>query len=630
MSKKYCIGIDLGTTNSVIAYYNEKSDSVEIIPNHIGDRLTPSCVSFDEGIGILVGKPAMESELVISHVKRLIGLKGIQCQDMINYLEYPVDIDKDGNPLISILNKKYKPEEISAEVLYYLKRCAEDYLGDKIQDVVITVPAYFSDTQRRATKDAATIAGLNCIRLVAEPTAACLCYGLHKQESEKILVYDSGGGTLDVSLLNVSDGIFEVISTDGNTQLGGADIDHIIMDFLNDEYLKQTGKIIKTTQAIAENIKKNLSSSTQTVVRLPDFKYIFTRELFEKLIENFLVSSLEPVENVLKMSGINSNDISQVVLVGGTTRIPILQRKLKELFGSDTILNKSVNPDEAVAIGAAIQASILKQVGSKCRDLLLLDVCPLSLGIETSGGVMNVIIKRNSTLPIEANKMFSNVDDYQDTVDIKIYQGERGFTKDCILLGTFTLSGLPKKPRGFHKIKVSFNLNCDGLLEVSAVDKNTGMENKIIIKPETNLTPEEVSKLLQEAEKYRNKDINLKKFIEIKKDIISFVENTQKLLNRDDFKNLLNDDLSNINKYLLECNNNLLNEYNEDIYSLDDLTSYKNKIEIQLKPILEYIYSYKTVIEKEKIVSDDVLNVDKTNNSCNDKLLDEVLQFINS
>jgi molecular chaperone DnaK (HSP70) len=636
MSDEICIGIDLGTTNSVIAYYNPLVDGVEIIPNRIGDRLTPSCVVFENN-EILVGRTAIEAKnednQLISNVKRFIGQKQNNCKDFLDNLEYKIVIDHNGNPLIPIKDYKYKPEEISAHVLAYLKVCAEEFLNLKITDVVITVPAYFNDAQRRATKDACTIAGMNCLRLVAEPTAACLCYGLHKNNRETVLVFDLGGGTFDVSIINLRDGIFETIATGGDTQLGGADIDQLLLNFIIEKYKEYNGVTDGThvtdgtnevvvpeilNQGFAESIKKTLSNVPQATIRLVNFKYVITRQQLEDLMTPIVDRCLELVEMVLTdaKKKIPDIDISQIVLVGGCTRIPLVQTKLKEMFGNNVCLNKSVNPDEAVAYGAAVQASILKQIGSKARELLLLDVTPLSLGIETSGGLMNPIIKRNSTLPCNASKMYSTIEDNQQVVDIKVYQGERQFTKDCILLGTFTLEGLQKRPRGVPKIKVEFKLDCDGLLEVSAVDKITGLANQITIKAESNLSPEEVTQLLEEAEKYRTIDTERRQAIEEIERFEKYIYEIQRIINLPENVELLGQNLSLTNQYLMNTIDWMIANRNE---KLDIIQNAKITVEYNLKPYLTMIYSHKESLEKSGI---------KINNDHKEQDLEDIIKDI--
>jgi molecular chaperone DnaK (HSP70) len=653
-TKKHCIGIDLGTTNSVLAYFNEETESVEIISNLAGERLTPSIVRF-MGTEIMVGQNAIEStsnsteeELdlypTISHVKRMIGRKYTPTLDIIETLDYQVESDSSDFPMIPVdksknPNKLLKPEEISAEVLRYLKESAETHLGIDITQAVITVPAYFNEAQRRATRDACTLAGLECLRLVPEPTAACLCYGLHKSQEETVLVYDLGGGTLDTSILQLHGGVFEVVATSGNTQLGGADVDNLIINFLQKKLLDQENKENKEkenkekenkenneienkegriTQQMAENIKKNLSSRSQYTFRLGTFKYTITRTEFEELIADFVDACMEPVDQVLKDANMSPSDISQVVLVGGSTRIPIIQSTLSQWFNGKT-LNKSINPDEAVAYGAAVQATIIQKVGSKARDLLLLDVNPLSLGIETSGGIMNPIIKRNSTLPCEASKVFSTVDDNQESVDIQVFQGERQFTADNIKLGVFTLEGLPKGARGVPKILVKFTLDCDGLLHVSAVDKNTGLASSISLNSESNLSGEQIDRMLKVAESNRVRDYNRKCAIEQLSKFEKYVVEMQRQFNLPENRNTIGEEeISPLNQYLMNIMEWIVarrhrtssdqdqlstTQPEEEIIKSDteSIQACRDEVEYRLKPYIDRIYSHQQQLQDSGI-----------------------------
>jgi L1 cell adhesion molecule like protein len=629
-SSKYCIGIDLGTTNSVLAYYNAETDSIEIIPNLAGERLTPSIVRFLSG-ETLVGQNAIESRLnsteeesnsypTISHVKRMIGRKYSPTLSLIETLDYEVQSDASDFPMIPVdksrtPHKLMKPEEISAEVLRYLKESAESNLGITITQAVVTVPAYFNEAQRRATRDACTLAGLECLRLVPEPTAACLCYGLHKSQEETVLVYDLGGGTLDTSILQLHGGVFEVIATSGNTQLGGADVDNLLINYLQEKLDQDGGE--KITQAMAENVKKNLSSRSQYTFRLGTFKYTITRTEFEELIAEFVDACMEPVDQVLKDANLTPGEISQVLLVGGSTRIPIIQSTLSQWFNGKT-LNKSINPDEAVAYGAAVQATIIQKVGSKARDLLLLDVNPLSLGIETSGGIMNPIIKRNSTLPCEASKVFSTVDDNQESVDIQVYQGERQFTADNIKLGVFTLEGLPKAARGVPKILVKFSLDCDGLLHVSAVDKNTGLASSISLNSESNLSAEQIDRMLKVAESNRIRDYNRKCVIEQLSKFEKYIIEMQRQFNLPENRNTIGEDeISPLNQYLMNTMEWIVarryqttsadqeqpqNEQ-ETVIKTDTeaIQACRDEVEFRLKPYIDRIYSHQQQLQDSGI-----------------------------
>lgn len=608
---KHCIGIDLGTTNSVIAYFNPETDAVEIINNSLGERLTPSVVRYLDG-EILVGKSAsetrdssteeeLEESPIISHVKRFIGRKYTPSIDVIESLDYSIEANHQDSPMIETNGRKVKPEEISAQVLRYLKESAEENLDTKITQAVITVPAYFNEAQRRATRDACTLAGLECLRLVPEPTAACLCYGLHKSQEETVLVFDLGGGTLDTSILQLHGGIFEVIATSGNIQLGGADLDYLIAEHLQEEYQKEFPEDdFKISQEVAENVKKNLSNRHQYTIRLGKFKYTMSRNEFENLAQDFVETCMEPVEQVLSDAELTPDQISQVVLVGGSTRVPIIQTTLSNWFNGKT-LNKSINPDEAVAYGAAIQASIIQQVGSKARDMLLLDVNPLSLGIETSGGIMNQIIKRNSTLPCEASKVFSTVDDNQESVDIQVFQGERQFTKDNIRLGIFTLEGLPRAARGVPKIMVKFSLDCDGLLNVSAVDKNTGLANSISLNSESNLSSAEVDSMLKQAELNRVHDYNRKQAIEELNRFEKYVYEMQRQVNTAENLEILggSEAVSPLNQYLINTADWIVTQRSEA--DLETIQNCRNEVEFQLKPYLDQMYSHQGQLEQSGI-----------------------------
>jgi molecular chaperone DnaK len=604
---KLCIGIDLGTTNSVISYFNPETEQVEIIPNPLGDRITPSVVCFTESGEILVGKNAQElesdeNETLISHVKRYIGKTYIDAKDSIDMLEYDVIQDHHGFPVIKVGEKRYKPEQISAQVLHYLKSYAEEYLGQKITDAVITVPAYFNESQRRATKDAATIAGLKCLRLVAEPTAACLCYGLHKSQQEKVLVYDLGGGTLDVSILDLCDGVFEVIGTSGNTELGGSDVDYMLKEFIMEKYRSTKSGSEEMSEdipmSVIENAKKVLSNLKQTTIRLPGFKFTLTRSEFEMVIQDFIDQAMEPVDQVLEDTDTDPIDISQIVLVGGSTRIPKIQQTLKQMFGRGKPLNKSINPDEAVSYGATIQASIIQNVGSMSKDLILLDVTPLSLGIETTGGQMCKIINRNSSLPIETSKVFSTVEDNQETVEIKVFQGERQFTKDNFCLGTFMLDGLPMTPRGVPKIKVTFKLDCDGLLDVTAVDRNTGLVAGVTLKSETNLTQEEVSDLIREADLYQATDSLRRQCLEEMERFREYMYNIQRQVNLEEMEELLSESRSEINKYILEVLTWIdMNGENEGL-NVEQVKNARELAEYNLRPYLQKMYSHQEEVKE--------------------------------
>jgi len=502
--KEKVIGIDLGTTNSCAAIV--RGGRPEVIPNAEGDRVTPSAVAFTESGELLVGKLAkrqavLNPERTVLSIKRKMGT------------DYRVKISLDGQV------KEYSPEQISAFILQKIKRDAEEYLGTKIKKAVITVPAYFNNLQRQATKDAGKIAGLEVLRIINEPTAAALAYGLDRQGEQKIVVYDLGGGTFDVSILEIGEGVFEVVATDGDTQLGGDDFDRRIMDWLIEEFKKDTGIDLRNDPAAmqrlrdaAEQAKIELSSRMETQISLPYItadasgpKHLdktLTRAKFEAMIEDLLERTMKIVDNALAAAKLTPEDIDQVVLVGGSTRIPKVQELVAEKFTKGKI-NKEINPDEVVALGAAIQAAIL---AGEMDEVVLLDVTPLTLSIETLGGIATPIIERNTTIPVERTKTFTTAEDYQTQVEIHVVQGERKMAADNKSLGRFVLSGLPPAPRGVPQIDVTFSIDADGILHVTAKDRATGKSASITIKETSRLTEEEIERMRKEAEEHAEED----------------------------------------------------------------------------------------------------------------------------
>lgn len=516
------VGIDLGTTNSVVAVMEGGKPTV--IPNAEGGRTTPSVVAFTKSGERLVGQLArrqavLNPENTVYSIKRFIGRRYGEVESERSIVSYKVKEGGDGGCKVAIQGKDYTPEEISAMILRKLKEDAEKYLGEKVTSAVITVPAYFNDSQRQSTKNAGTIAGLDVLRIINEPTAAALAYGLDKKTNETILVFDLGGGTFDVSVLEVGDGVFEVKSTSGDTHLGGDDFDHAVVDWIADEFNKLEGiDLRKDRQALqrlteaAEKAKIELSSVTETNISLPfitadatgpkHLEMKLTRARFNELTRELVERCRKPMEQALSDAKLTYEQLDEVVLVGGSTRIPAVQELVKSLTGGKEP-NQTVNPDEVVAVGAAIQAGVL---GGEVKGVVLLDVTPLSLGIETMGGVFTKLVDRNTTIPTRKSEVFSTADDNQTAVDIYVFQGERPMARDNKLLGNFRLDGIPAAPRGVPKVEVTFDIDANGILNVTARDQSTGKEQKITITASTNLSKDDVERLVKEAESHAQED----------------------------------------------------------------------------------------------------------------------------
>ena len=592
------LGIDLGTTNSVVSIM--QGDETIVIHNLEGERLTPSVVAFKGNGEIIVGSPAkrqaiLNPENTIYSIKRFMGRRYDESSDDIRKVPYKVVRGRNDRVEVFIPaeNKNYTPEQISAEILRYLKKSAESYLGEPIKKAVITVPAYFNDAQRQATKDAGTIAGLEVVRVLPEPTASALAYGLNKTDKKlKVAVYDLGGGTFDISILELSGGVFEVIATHGDTHLGGDDIDNKIIEWLVEEFRKETGidlsnnrQALQRLKEAAERAKKELSFQSETVISLPfitvdssgpkHLEKTLTRARLEAMAMDLIDRSIRLIKEALEEAKLRPSDIDEVILVGGQTRMPLVQRKVQEFFGREP--HKGINPDEVVAIGAAIQAAIISGE-YRARDIVLLDVTPLSLGVEVLGGLFDVVIPKNTTIPTRKTKIYTTAEDNQTSVWVKVYQGERKIARENRLLGEFELSGIPPAPRGVPQIEVTFDIDVNGILTVSAVEKATNKKADIKIHARTGLTEEEIQRMIKEAQEKEEEDRKRAELIELKNQVDSYIYSIEKSL-KEISSQISEDEKRNVEEKINKAKESLKTDNKEEIQkAYEELQSVWNSI----------------------------------------------------